>query len=122
MASELRVNTLKDASGNNSVAMTYVAGGSAKAVCLYDAVAQATENSLNQSSLSDNSTGDFTTNFTNAFSARGVVSGITNRRSFINLGNADSIATTSVNVTVDTDSNAAYDRAENCIVTHGVLA
>jgi hypothetical protein len=122
MASELRVNTLKDASGNNSVAMTYVAGGSAKALCLYDAVAQATENSLNQSSLSDNSTGDFTTNFTNAFSARGVVSGISNRRSFINLGNPDSIATTSVNVTVDTDVPAAIDRAENCIVTHGVLA
>ena len=31
MASELRVNTLKDASGNNSVAMQYVAEGSAKA-------------------------------------------------------------------------------------------
>ncbi len=30
MASELRVNTLKDASGNNSVAMTYVAEGTAK--------------------------------------------------------------------------------------------
>ena len=31
MASELRVNTLKDASGNNSVGMSTVAGGSAKA-------------------------------------------------------------------------------------------
>ena len=31
MASELRVNTLKDASGNNSVAMSTVAEGSAKA-------------------------------------------------------------------------------------------
>tara|TARA_R100001460_G_scaffold59661_2_gene99531 strand:- start:1144 stop:1536 length:393 start_codon:yes stop_codon:yes gene_type:complete len=31
MASELRVNTLKDASGNNSIAMQYVANGSAKA-------------------------------------------------------------------------------------------
>ena len=30
MASELRVNTLKDASGNNSVGMSYVAEGSAK--------------------------------------------------------------------------------------------
>ena len=35
MASELRVNTLKDASGNNSVAMEYVAGGSAKLVVRY---------------------------------------------------------------------------------------
>jgi hypothetical protein len=31
MASELRVNTLKDASGNNSIATSFVAGGSAKA-------------------------------------------------------------------------------------------
>ena len=31
MASELRVNTLKDASGNNSVGMSFVANGSAKA-------------------------------------------------------------------------------------------
>ena len=30
MASELRVDTLKDSSGNNSVGMSYVAGGSAK--------------------------------------------------------------------------------------------
>ena len=30
MASELRVNTLKDASGNNSVGMSTVAEGSAK--------------------------------------------------------------------------------------------
>ena len=30
MASELRVNTLKDASGNNSVGMSTVANGSAK--------------------------------------------------------------------------------------------
>ena len=27
MASELRVNTLKDASGNNSIATSFVAGG-----------------------------------------------------------------------------------------------
>ena len=31
MASELRVNTLKDAAGNNSIATSFVAGGSAKA-------------------------------------------------------------------------------------------
>ena len=31
MASELRVNTLKDAAGNNSVATSFVASGSAKA-------------------------------------------------------------------------------------------
>jgi len=36
MASELRVDTLKDASGNNSVATSIVAGGSAKAWVNFD--------------------------------------------------------------------------------------
>ena len=36
MASELRVNTLKDANGNNSIATSIVAGGSAKAWVNFD--------------------------------------------------------------------------------------
>ena len=36
MASELRVNTLKDAAGNNSIATSFVAGGSAKAWVFYN--------------------------------------------------------------------------------------
>ena len=36
MASELRVNTLKDASGNNSVATSVLFGGSAKAWVQYE--------------------------------------------------------------------------------------
>ena len=36
MASELRVNTLKDANGNNSVGLSYVAEGSAKAWVTFD--------------------------------------------------------------------------------------
>jgi len=68
MASELRVNTLKDASGNNSVAISNVAGGSAKARGLHrDQVLQS--GSLNHSSLTDNGTGDFTHNFPSPFFA-----------------------------------------------------
>ena len=60
MASELRVNTLKDASGNNSVAMEYVAGGSAKAWCNFNGQGTvAFRNSLNCTSLVDNGTGDY---------------------------------------------------------------
>jgi len=59
MASELRVNTLKDAAGNNSVGMEYVANGSAKAW------AQGTgggslSDSTNIASETDNGTGDYT--------------------------------------------------------------
>ncbi len=66
MASELRVNTLKDASGNNSVAMTYVANGSAKVYLLSNSGAAASA-SLNVSGMTDNGTGDYTTSFSSAF-------------------------------------------------------
>ena len=68
MASELRVNTLKDAAGNNSVAMQYVANGSAKAWASMTGAGTASVNqSLNNSSITDNGTGDYTLTNTNAF-------------------------------------------------------
>jgi len=67
MASELRVNTLKDAAGANSVAMEYVAGGSAKAWG-HVATANSTtlDDSFNYTSVTDNGTGDWTYAFTNS--------------------------------------------------------
>ena len=64
MASELRVNTIKDASGNNSVATSTVAQGSAKA--WVNANDDATlDDSFNISGGADNGTGDYTYSFTN---------------------------------------------------------
>ncbi len=64
MASELRVNTLKDASGNNSIAMQYVAEGSAKAWVNFNGTGTvAIADNLNVSSLTDNGTGDYTMSF-----------------------------------------------------------
>ena len=59
MASELRVNTLKDASGNNSIATSFVAGGSAKAWVNFDVSASgaASRDTLNVSSMADRGTG-----------------------------------------------------------------
>jgi hypothetical protein len=71
MASELRVDTLKDSSGNNSVGMSYVAEGSAK-VWLYAQQRTATvevKQSFNVSSWSDDNAGSSTTTFTNAMSS-----------------------------------------------------
>jgi hypothetical protein len=59
MASELRVNTLKDASGNNSVATSFVANGSAKA-WLNQSQNNTINDSLNISGLTDNGVGDCT--------------------------------------------------------------
>ncbi len=68
MASELRVNTLKDASGNNSIATSFVAGGSAKVWNCFDASGTITlRDSLNVSSLTDNGTSNFDTNVSSAF-------------------------------------------------------
>jgi len=65
MASELRVNTLKYASGNNSIATSFVAGGSAKAWAdIIGAGTPSVANSNNVSSLTDNGTGDTTISFT----------------------------------------------------------
>ena len=67
MASELRVDTLKDSSGNNSVGMSYVAGGSAKAWTNFNGTGTvAIRGSFGVSSISDNGTGDYTTTFSNA--------------------------------------------------------
>ena len=66
MASELRVNTLKDASGNNSVATSVVFGGTTKVWHNFDGQSTvATRDSYNVSSLTDNNTGDYTSAFTN---------------------------------------------------------
>ena len=68
MASELRVNTLKDASGNNSIATSFVAGGSAKSWVNFNGTGTAaTRDSFNHASLTDNGTGDFTLAYTSSF-------------------------------------------------------
>ena len=67
MASELRVNTLKDASGNNSIATSFVAGGSAKAWVNFSGESTlSVRDSLSISSVTDNGTGNYTNNFSSA--------------------------------------------------------
>ena len=66
MPSELRVNTLKDASGNNSVGMSTVAEGSAKAWASYNGSGTTFADSFNMASATDNSTGNYTFALTNA--------------------------------------------------------
>ena len=63
MASELRVNTLKDAAGNNSIATSFVANGSAKA-WVQGTSAAVLSDSHNIASGTDNGTGDYTYAFT----------------------------------------------------------
>jgi len=70
MASELRVNTLKDASGNNSIATSYVARGPLKGWVNFNGTGTiAARDSLNLSSLTDNGSGEYTISYSSAFSA-----------------------------------------------------
>lgn len=70
MASELRVNTLKDASGNNSIGLSYVAEGSTKSWVNYDMTGTpSARDSFNHSSITDNGQGDGSLNFTSNFNA-----------------------------------------------------
>ena len=81
MASELRVNTLKDASGNNSIATSFVAQGSAKAWINFDGQGTiATRDSHNVSSIADDGTGQYTTSYTsNMATVNYAASGSNNR-------------------------------------------
>ena len=70
MASELRVNTLKDASGNNSVAMSFVAEGSSKHWLDYKGTStNAIRDSLNCSSVTDSGTGLYEPAFSSSMAA-----------------------------------------------------
>ena len=76
MASELRVNTLKDASGNNSIATSFVAGGSAKVWINFNGTSTvATVDSLNVSGLTDNGTGNYTVSYSNNMQSAGYALG-----------------------------------------------
>ena len=67
MASELRVNTLKDAAGNNSVGMEYVANGSAKAWANVDGTGTVNlRDSLNVATLTDSGTGVYKLTFSSS--------------------------------------------------------
>ncbi|MAV98188.1 MAG: hypothetical protein CML81_00075 [Rhodobiaceae bacterium] len=69
MASILRVNTLTDASSNNSTAMSTINQGTAKAwVNLNGTGTIATRDSFNVSSLSDTATGEHEVTLSSAFS------------------------------------------------------
>lgn len=68
MASELRVDTLKDASGANSVGLSYVANGSAKQWCNFVGSSTTVNDSFNTASVTDNGTGDFSPQITNDMS------------------------------------------------------
>ena len=87
MASELRVTTIANNAGTESVDTTYVINGTAKAWVNFNGTGTvAIRESNNSSSITDNGTGNYTVNFTSAiedvnYSLTGVATWNTNTTS-----------------------------------------
>jgi hypothetical protein len=131
MASELRVNTLKDASGNNSIATSFVASGSAKAWANFNGTGTiAVNDSQNTSSAVDNGTGDYTQNFSSAlangyYSSTNMVAQANNDSA--GSGNVDwmiyySQTTTALRVTSGNGSATSADMYYVALTINGDLA
>ena len=124
MASELRVNTLKDASGNNSVATSVVFNGTAKAWMSLNGSSFGLRDSYNVSSATDNGTGDHTASWTSAMSnanysalySAGVKNVITAQERL------HTIAAGSYRIETSEDGGSATDSTHVMLGIHGDLA
>jgi hypothetical protein len=120
MASELRVNTLKDASGNNSVATSVVFNGTCKIWVNFDGTAGtlAARDSYNIAGFTDVGTGNYTASFTsnmNNDDYSGVVSGASDNYEHSSL-NSEALCTTS-SIRFFMFLNASDAASDNTIVS-----
>ncbi len=127
MASELRVNTLKDAAGANSVAMEYVAGGSAKAWVNFNGTGTiASRDSLNLSSLTDAGSGNYGITVSSAFAnsdyAAAGMSQDTASGDFISVNQSVAPTTTVLRFYNFTSTSSIADTARVFVNYHGDLA
>ena len=126
MASILRVNTLTDASSNNSSAMSVVNQGTAKAWLQYNQVTPAVTGSYNISSVTDTGAGDFTPNYSSAMSALdyAVVSagGMLNQDASGRISETNPTNTSSYQCTTTNSAGSKADHTGNSNSTFGDLA
>ena len=128
MASELRVNTLKDASGNNSIATSFVAGGSAKTWVNFNGTGTiAIRDSLNTTSLTDNGTGDQSVTIANDMDNANYSLSITSNNVQTAIGDATNWSKTDPTVTlyrlITRGSGSSYQDSQFvCCEVHGDLA
>ena len=122
MASILRVDTITDASSNNSIATSILFNGSAKA---WNNVTQGTsviQDSYNISSISDDSTGSYTQNYTSNMS-NDLFSVVGMCENAGNMGTTGTFGSSSTKfLTVQTNNASANDYNDACNAIHGDLA
>ena len=124
--SELRADTITASDGTSPVTLTKQEA--AKVWCAYDSFAQVIDGSLNASSLTDNATGDFTVNFSNAMSSANYSSTLggadanSNSTVIVATNNNAGYATGSINYFVVSDDSGAADVGPTSCTVHGDLA
>jgi len=129
MASELRVTTIANNAGTESVGSTYVINGSAKGWVNYNepnSGSPSVQQSFNNSSLTDNATGDQTVTYTNAFDYADYAYSFTHHRSGTSDNNRRSyghdISTTTARVRHIYQYTSLSDTYDGMIISHGDLA
>ena len=126
MASELRVTTIANNAGTESVDTTYVINGSAKMWANLNGSTFGLRQSLNTSSATDNGTGDYSFSFTNSTSdsdyATTINQGNQTGSDFWGYRGSHSHATGSVREKSRNTSNTATDAVTFCVHLHGDLA
>ena len=129
MASILRVDTLTDASSNNSTAMSTINQGTAKAwVNLNGTGTIATRDSFNVSSIADQATGDTRVTVSSAFATTNyctTASGGENADSYsggMRAGSCYMVSTTVAGVAMSYQNGGAADCVINCSHILGDLA
>jgi len=132
MASILRVNTLTDASSNNSIATSFIAGGSAKCWVQFEGSSLSgtgttgVNDSFNLTSMTDDGTGRYTTNINSDMNNNDYSVNSTIGQSASSIGdyivNIASIATGSFQSGSNTRGGDAADSALNSVLIHGDLA
>jgi len=129
MASILRVNTLTDASSNNSTAMATINQGTAKAwINLNGTGTIAARDSFNVSSIADQATGDTRVTVSSAFATTNyctTASGGENADSYsggMRAGSCYMVSTTVAGVAMSFQNGGAADCVINCSHILGDLA
>ena len=126
MASILRVDTLTDASSNNSTAMSTINQGTAKAWVNFTGITTtASRDSFNISSITDNGTGLHTGLFTNNMSNANFANSAMKQAESTNADCTEYTTgsnSTSQVVRQDVENNATRDAANTNTLTFGDLA
>ena len=126
MASELRVTTIANNAGSESVNTTYVVNGSAKAWVHWDGESTASiRDSFNFASLTDSGTGDYTFSYT-ANQTDGTYCSVVSASRTSNAQGQIVCSTTFNTSDIDSiginDGGAGEDTENGCLIVHGDLA